>query len=61
MGAEWGWKGAKKWVVHRVESLLHERKDGRALGRGSETAAVCEMGLESADGVIWTWRKNALR
>ena len=61
VGAEWGRKEAKKWVVHRVEGLLHEKRDGRALGRGSGMAGVCEMGLESADGVIWTWRKSALR
>jgi hypothetical protein len=61
VGAEWGRKEEKKWVAHRVESLLHEMRDGMALGRGSGTAAVCEMALESADGEIWTWKKSVLR
>jgi hypothetical protein len=47
-----GRKEAKKCHGDRVGSLLHEMRDGRALGRGSGTAAVCEMALKSADGVI---------
>ena len=61
MEADWGRKEAKKWHVHRVGGRLHEMKGGMALGRGSGTAVVCEMALKSADGVIWRWRKSALR
>ena len=56
----WGGKEAKKSHGDLVESL-REMRDGRALGRGSGTTAVCEMGLKSADGVIWRWRKSALK
>jgi len=57
VAGDWGRKEAKKCHV----DLLREMRDGRARGRGSGMAAVCEMALKSADGVIWRWRKNALR
>jgi hypothetical protein len=47
-----GRKEAKKHHGDRVGRLLREMRDGRALGRGSGTGAVCEMGLKSADGEI---------
>ena len=59
MAGDWGRKEAKKNDENRVGSLLREM--GMALGRGSGTAAVCEMGLKSANGVIYRWRKTALK
>ena len=47
-----GGKEAKKSHGDLVGSLLREMRDGRALGRGSGTSGVCEMGLKSADEVI---------
>jgi hypothetical protein len=52
VAGDWGGKEAKKSHGDRVGSLLREMRDGRALGRGSGTTAVCEMGLKSGDGVI---------
>lgn len=52
MAGDWGRKEAKKGHGNRAGSLLREMGDGMALGRGSGTAVVCEMGLKSGNGVI---------